>query len=57
MQIAGIVPTSLQDGLGAYALSARQLIVIARILEMPIERTDELDFFLEPFEVPQRAVS
>ena len=32
------------------------LILIARLLEMPIERTDELDFFLEPFEASQQAI-
>ena len=42
---------------GRSPLDPLQVAEIARALEMPIERAAELDFFLEPFEAPQKVAS
>jgi hypothetical protein len=52
LKVACVLPS--HDGLGCYPLNNEQVSEISRILETPIEH-DDRDFFLEPYEEPQRA--
>jgi len=52
MKIA-LIP-KFDDGLGSYPLDARQVSEIASLLERPVVSAN-LDYFLEPYEAPQKA--
>jgi len=52
LRVVGVTPPD--DGLGSYPLQTGQVAEIASLLETKIDQGD-LDFFLEPYEAPQKA--